>query len=737
MRQLELLAPAKNLSVGIAAIDCGADAVYIAGSSFGARKDAGNSVEDIAKLCAYAHRYGARIFAAVNTLVYEHELSSVAELVSALQEAGVDALIVQDLSLLALAAKGEITVPLHASTQCAIRDVDSARRYAEAGFSRLILERQLSLREIRRIREATATTEVELECFVHGALCVCYSGQCYLSEALCERSANRGECVQACRSRYTLYDEKGRAMLKDKAVLSLKDLNLLSRLEDLAAEGVSSFKIEGRLKNESYVRNVVTAYSQALDAFIAARPDEFQRASFGRVETRFVPQLDKTFNRGYTQLYLDGKKGVAGTVAKAGASDLDRRSGADAGWASMDAPKGMGEYLGTVLSFGRNFVEMEGFASLRLTPGDGLSFVAKDGSIEGFRVDTVQSPVSAVQAVISAPVARVGCQPPASIYKGARIFRNLDVAFEKQLASQPSKRTMGVEIRLAVQGNLPTEGLSHQDALPSSQETSQWQLTATAVSEDGREAVVRRTIEAPVASNQARMQSLLQEQLSKNTGHYRCRFVPVSAATVSAVVSPEDGFAQATPSASSSVGEPSTAVPTLPLLAVATLNELRRQLCEQLETQAVHAHPLHYAKPAGKIAASDFSYKANLSNSLAASVCKFSSASDSAGLAISKSSDGIPSAGTCIPTVPLNAFELNHQPDAELMRTRYCVRHELGLCPFRQQTKPVPGRLSGTVPGGSSASLGRTAAPLFLENNGRRFRLDFDCPRCEMTLKAL
>ncbi|MBQ9598157.1 MAG: U32 family peptidase, partial [Bacteroidales bacterium] len=259
MRQLELLAPAKNLSVGIAAIDCGADAVYIAGSSFGARKDAGNSVEDIAKLCAYAHRYGARIFAAVNTLVYEHELSSVAELVSALQEAGVDALIVQDLSLLALAAKGEITVPLHASTQCAIRDVDSARRYAEAGFSRLILERQLSLREIRRIREATATTEVELECFVHGALCVCYSGQCYLSEALCERSANRGECVQACRSRYTLYDEKGRAMLKDKAVLSLKDLNLLSRLEDLAAEGVSSFKIEGRLKNESYVRNVVTA----------------------------------------------------------------------------------------------------------------------------------------------------------------------------------------------------------------------------------------------------------------------------------------------------------------------------------------------------------------------------------------------------------------------------------------------------------------------------------------------
>ncbi len=716
MRLLELLAPAKNLSVGIAAIDCGADAVYIAGSSFGARKDAGNSVEDIAELCAYAHRYGARIFAAVNTLVYEHELTSVLELVRALQKAGVDALIVQDLSLLALADKGEISVPLHASTQCAIRDAESARRYAEAGFSRLILERQLSLREIRRIREATASSGVELECFVHGALCVCYSGQCYLSEALCGRSANRGECVQACRSRYTLYDESGKTLLKDKAVLSLKDLSLLTRIGDLVAEGATSFKIEGRLKNESYVRNVVTAYSQALDAFIAAHPGEYGRASFGRVETKFVPQLDKTFNRGYTQLYLDGKKGVAGAVAKAGGSGLDGRSGGDDGWASMDAPKGMGEYLGTVRSFGRNFVEIEGFASLRLTPGDGLSFVAKDGSIEGFRVDTVQSPASLVRAVApatvaaaSAVVARVGCQPPTSIYKGARIFRNLDVAFEKQLASQPSKRTMGVEIRLAVQSNLPADGLSHQDALPSLQDVSQWELTATAVSEDGREAVVRRTMEAPVASNQARMQSLLQEQLSKNTGHYRCRYVPVSAAAVAA----------------SSVGEPSTAVPTLPLLSVATLNELRRQLCEQLDAQNVHAHPLHYAKPAGKIAASDFSYKANLSNSLAAStVCM---------------PDGVmPSDGEArIPTVPLNAFELNHQPDAELMRTRYCVRHELGLCPFRQHGKAAQGRPSGTAPGGSPAPHGRTAAPLFLENNGRRFRLDFDCPRCEMTLKAL
>ena len=680
MRQLELLAPAKNLSVGIAAIDCGADAVYIAGSSFGARKDAGNSVEDIAKLCAYAHRYGARIFAAVNTLVYEHELSSVAELVSALQEAGVDALIVQDLSLLALAAKGEITVPLHASTQCAIRDVDSARRYAEAGFSRLILERQLSLREIRRIREATATTEVELECFVHGALCVCYSGQCYLSEALCERSANRGECVQACRSRYTLYDEKGRAMLKDKAVLSLKDLNLLSRLEDLAAEGVSSFKIEGRLKNESYVRNVVTAYSQALDAFIAARPDEFQRASFGRVETRFVPQLDKTFNRGYTQLYLDGKKGMAGRSA-----DPSDREG---GWSSMDAPKGMGEYLGTVRHFTRQTLEVADEKGERavLHPGDGLSFVSRSGDIEGFKM---------------------GDRPSAGLYVGARLYRNLDWAFEKQLASQPSKRTLGVDISLEIQrvlagdaaqfseGNSPSgaSSLSPEAALP-------WQLTATSVSEDGRAAVLRRTIEAPAASNQARMQSLLQEQLSKTTGHYRCQYVPALSESLAAAAS-----ASFSPAA------------VLPLLSMATLNELRRQLCEQLDVQAVHVRPLHHAKPLPRISASDFSYKANLSNSLAASVCR---------PAAGKESES---------QVPINAFELKHQPDAELMRTRYCLRHELGLCPHRQRSSA-----SMTSGKGSDSSMPRkgfaSAAPLFLENNGRRFRLDFDCPRCEMVLKA-
>ena len=224
MRYLELLAPARTADIGIAAIDCGADAVYIAGPAFGARHSAGNPVEDIRRLCAYAHRFGVRIYVTVNTIVYEEELEEVRRFLSALQDAGVDALIVQDPAITALCPEGMV---LHASTQCAIRTPEKARFTASLGYGRLVLERELSLEQVREIRRSVDT---ELECFVHGALCVCYSGQCYLSERLSGRSANRGACIQACRSRYDLEDASGRELVKNKALLSLKDLNLLDRL---------------------------------------------------------------------------------------------------------------------------------------------------------------------------------------------------------------------------------------------------------------------------------------------------------------------------------------------------------------------------------------------------------------------------------------------------------------------------------------------------------------------------
>ena len=629
MTSLELLAPARNLSVGIAAIDCGADAVYIAGPAFGARKDAGNCVEDIASLCRYAHRYGVRIYVAVNTLVYEEELPQVRELLLGLKEAGADALIVQDLSLLTLAQ--DLDLPLHASTQCAIRTPERASELQAAGFSRLILERQLSLAEIRAIRRAAP--EVELEFFVHGALCVCYSGQCYLSEALCGRSANRGACVQACRSRYDVYDSSGKVLAKNKAVLSLKDLQLIDRMEDLAREGICSFKIEGRLKNESYVRNVVSAYSRALNALIEAHPDRWRRASFGRVTSRLddgltdTSVLRKTFNRDYTGLYLDGKKGR---------------------WAAMDAPKGMGEPVGFVGRAGRGFIEIDAPASvLPFCPGDGLSFVLPDGEIKGFRADTVQG-------------IRIGCTVPEGLRAGMPLFRNLDAAFEKALSSANFRRQIAVELTL--------------ECTPLSDK--RWNLSAAAVSEDGRRAQWSRDLEAPIAENAERMRALMQAQLSKATGIYSC-------------------------SLRCPTGNPQ------PLLPASFLNGIRRSLCEELDAQTCLMRPIYRSNRNGTIALSTVSYKDNLSNSLAASRIEHPAPA---------------------PGAPLTAFELFHQKDAELMRTRYCLRYEWGFCPRQQNTADKKGTA------GPAPSTAPAPGPFFLENNGRRFRLDFDCTHCEMTL---
>ena len=412
MKELELLAPARNADIGIAAIDCGADAVYIAGPAFGARQAAGNPVEEVRRLCAYAHRFGARVFVTFNTILYEEELDEARQLFRSLEEAGADAFIVQDLAVLDFGAR----VPLHASTQCAIRTPEQARFYESQGFARLVLERELSLQEVAAIREAVSC---ELEFFVHGALCVCYSGNCYLSEYLAGRSANRGACVQACRSLYDLSDASGKVLLRDKALLSLRDYNLVDRLEDLAGNGICSFKIEGRLKNLSYVCNVVRAYSRALDALVAAHPDRWRRASFGTVRGGFEPDLSKTFNRGYTQLYLDGRRGP---------------------WAAMDTPKGMGERIGEVASV-RPLNAWECVVTVRprgrdlkLSSGDGFAVVGRDG-ITGFRGDVCEG-------------LQIRCKQVSGLQPGAALYRNLDVAFEKTLQTSRPERLLDVRLML-------------------------------------------------------------------------------------------------------------------------------------------------------------------------------------------------------------------------------------------------------------------------------------------------
>ena len=570
MKYLELLAPARNTDIGIAAIDCGADAVYIAGPSFGARKDAGNPVGEIRRLCEYAHKFGCRIFVTFNILLREGEMDEVHRQMLAAQEAGADAFIIRDPRI---GLWEDIHVPLHASTQCAIRTVERARLFADAGCSRLILERELPL---SLIREIAAAVPCEIECFVHGALCVCYSGQCTMSEVLTDgaRSGDRGECIQASRNLYDLVSEDGQVLVRNKALLSLKDLNLSARLSDLVSAGVTSFKIEGRLKNASFVRNTVREYSLLLDRLVSESDGVYGRASFGRVEGGFTPDLSKTFNRGFTELFLDGRRGS---------------------WASMDAPKSMGEEIGVVSSVKavpHGLEVLVGAKSLDLHNGDGFAFVS-EGEIIGFRGDVCRGN-------------RIICKPVAGLKPGVVLWRNISQAFEKSLDANPCKRFIGVALAVTASGT---------------------ELTVSATSEDGRHASVS-IADCEPARVIERASGMITGQLGKRVDHY-----------------------------SFSVSELSHSG-SLPHLGAAPLNGLRRELAAQLDSMPVY---------------------------------------------------GIPLATGNAPVIAPETMETGRRP-GELMRTKYCIRYELGLCPAKPSDK------------------------LYLVNNGRRFPLLFDCKACEMAV---
>ena len=616
MRHLELLAPARDIKIGIAAIDCGADAVYIAGPQFGARQAAGNSVEDIRSLCEYAHKFGVKIFITLNTILYDSELEAAYRFMLDVQEAGADAIIVQDLAVVKMAREGHngifkpLRIPLHASTQCSIRTPEQARFLESLGFSRLILERELSLEQIRAIRKAVSC---ELEFFVHGAICVCYNGQCYLSEMIAGRSANRGACIQACRSKYDLTDASGKVLVRDKALLSLKDYNLRGRLRELADAGITSFKIEGRLKNESYVRNVVRDYSVALDRLVDT--DEYYRGSFGSVIGGFTPDTRKTFNRGYTELFLDGRRSK---------------------WAAMDAAKSMGEHIGTVTSIGKGSLEIRLCKGVSLNNGDGFSFVSRHGKVEGFRADVCTGNT-------------VRCKILPSLSVGAEIYRNINAAFEKEIERQVCTREINVFVRLKADS-----------------ENGTWKIHAYATSEDCRIAEIILDAGEQKADNQERMQAMLHSQIGKSSGHYRF--------AVSEIDAPEG----------------------LPFMSSSALNNIRRTLAEKLESMPLIARPLLNRSldisetPA--FPSSEATYKQNVSNRLSEELYHATGASS-----VEK------------------AYELTHSPGAELMRTKYCIRHELGMCPVHQKAA--------------------NSGPLFLLNNGRRLALHFDCASCEMVVK--
>lgn len=600
-RAIELLAPAKTADIGIEAILHGADAVYIGAPRYGARSAAGCTADDIARLCDFAHTYDARVYVALNTILYDKELSDAEKIAHAMYRAGADALIVQDMSLLKLDLP---PIPLHASTQCDNRTPERVKFLSDCGFSQVVLARELSLEEIRKI---ASRTDVPLEVFVHGALCVSYSGQCYLSAALTGRSANRGECAQCCRLPYTLSDGAGRVVARNCHLLSLKDLNQSSRLEELLDAGASSLKIEGRLKDAAYVKNITAYYRAQLDDVLKRRGDTYRRASAGVSAIGFVPDPYKSFNRGFTHYFLDGRS--------------------DKPIIQPATPKSIGEPVGEVQSV----VDNRTFrykGSVELHNGDGLCYIDKTGLFQGFRLNRVDGNLLHVAA-------------SQHLTAGTPLFRNKDSQFEMSLARPTAQRYIPVKIAFR---ELP-DGF------------------ALAIA-DGTLEIVHRCPSEKVEAKVAQQERQKQELAKLGNTPYRAESVSIELS-----------------------GEffiPPSRLALWRREAIEWFMRARRMSYRRERRKPVVRNP--------EWNMTQVDYRANIANRLADSF-------------FHEHGVGV--------TAP--AFEIAPVKDGELMRSRHCIRHFLGVCLKTPQGKHLPD-------------------PLTMTHGDICLELHFDCARCEMVV---
>ena len=600
--KLELLSPAKNLDFGREAINHGADAVYIGAPAFGARQAATNTVEDIEQLSRYAHLYGARVFATVNTLLFDSELESAVQMLWQLYEAGVDALIVQDMGLL------ECDLPpieLHASTQCHNHTVERVKFMESVGMKRVILARETSLEQMRAIRQATS---LELEAFVHGALCVSYSGQCYMSQCLNQRSGNRGACSQPCRSRYDLLSADGHMLLRDRHLLSLRDLNASQHIASMIDAGISSFKIEGRLKDLSYVKNITAHYRQLLDSLMEGHTP----ASSGRCTFYFVPDPERTFNRGYTDYFLVQRQPMA----------------------TMATQKSLGKRMGEVTKVGPRALTVcgnEPFAN-----GDGLCFFDDEGRLQGFLVNDVQGRTVVPNRM---PQVRVG----------TTLWRNNDQQFERMLQGHTADRR--IEVSLRFEATDDGFALAIRDV-------------------DGLEAGSSVQAAHEASDNPQRMADQVARQLSKLGDS---PFVAVRVDDAS-----EGRY----------------------FLPAAVLNRLRREAVEHLaELRVTHfvPKPVEHVANDARHPQTTLDYRANVVNSRAERFYRRHGAE-----------------------VAERGLEQTACYEGKaLMTTKYCLRYELGCCRLGKHSHPQTLDISHNT-------------ELILQNNGRTFRLEFDCTACLM-----
>lgn len=621
MRKLELLAPAKDLKCGIAAIDCGADAVYIGAARFGARQAVGNSIDDINELCEYAHKFGCKVYVTVNTIIYDNELEDTQKLLNELGRIGVDAILVQDMGITKLQLPQNVA--LHASTQTDNRSAEKVEWLARHNFDRVVLARELSLEEIRNIHRRVPQTELEV--FVHGALCVSYSGVCYASEYCFGRSANRGACAQFCRMKFDLTDKDGNEIINQAHLLSLKDMCRIDSLELLADAGVTSFKIEGRLKDINYVRNVTAAYSNQLNEIISRRGSEYERASSGVCDIRFTPNLNKTFNRGFTDYFLNGRT-----------SDL----------ASFYTPKAMGEYVGKVKEIRGNSFNVAGTTSF--ANGDGLCFINSNNELEGFRINRAEGN------------RLFPLRMPRGLRKGIALYRNSDQLFEKELNGDNVQRKLGIRINIKASA----EGL-HIEA---------------------------KTCDEKLHINLQKDISLEKAQKSQvdNIKRQISKFGNTIFTVEDVIVEPTD-FPWFIPNS------------ILAEIRRQAADELMGRLSEMSENQkdTKTKDQAQQLPDNGKVSFHSISsyqqpYMYNIANRLAHSFYEQEGMSD---------------------ITP--AFEIKKPSSPLVMQCRYCVRHELGQCKK------------------SHKQSGLLKEPLHLRlADGRTFRLEFDCKKCQMNIYA-
>lgn len=603
-RKIELLAPAKNLECGIEAINHGADAVYIGAPKFGARAAAVNSLEDIETLVNHAHLYNARIYVTVNTILKEEELKETEEMIHALYRIGVDALIVQDMGITKLDLP---PIPLHASTQMDNRTPEKVKFLWKAGFRQVVLARELSIREIKKIHETCP--EVPLEIFVHGALCVSYSGQCYVSQACFGRSANRGECAQFCRLPFNLVDAEGKVIVKNKHLLSLKDLNQSDELEQLLDAGASSFKIEGRLKDVSYVKNVTAAYRQKLDA-IFVRRSEYVRASSGTSRFEFQPQLNKSFSRGFTHYFLHGR---------------------DRDIFSFDTPKSLGEEMGTMKEARSNYLTVAGLKSFN--NGDGVCYIDEQGRLQGFRINRVDGN-------------KLYPQEMPRIKPRTVLYRNFDQEFERLLSRKSAERKIAVDILLA---------------------DNNFGFSLTFTDEDDNS--ITLSIHRDKEPARTPQEENLKTQLGKlgNTP-FEAKEIEISFA--------KNWF-----------------------LPASVLADFRRQAVEKL----IAARKINYRQELAvwkqtthAFPQTTLTYLGNVMNTRAVSFYQ---------------DHGVQRVA--------EAYEKTQLEDAILMFCKHCLRYSMGWCPIHQRERSP------------------YKEPYYLvSNDGKHFRLEFDCKNCQMKVKT-